>query len=167
MNLKKKPCLCLSLVLTFLLILPQVSLSQQVDKEDSELLKWLKSQPSGEVETIRAPRDSLLDIKEAYRIMLEQPLDHKNPNGKKFKQQIYLSHIDKSNPVVLVTRGYAIGRNRPVELSRLLEANQIVVEHRFLRFFLKKPALVSSVPLKNCCFSVSEVSQVTVLHTVK
>ena len=62
--------------------------------------------------------------------MVAQPLDHKNPDRRKFKQQIFLSHIDKSRPVVFDTEGYS-AFNRTQELSRILNANQIVVEHRF------------------------------------
>ncbi|MFC1726853.1 S28 family serine protease [candidate division KSB1 bacterium] len=131
MKTKKKFGFYYFLILTVLLILPIQGFSQQGEKQDSELFKWLKTIPGMEIDTIRVPRDSVPAYKEAYRIMLEQPLDHKDPDGKKFKQQIYVSHLDKSKPVVLVTRGYTIGRNRPVELSRLLDANQIVVEHRF------------------------------------
>ncbi len=123
--------LLLILFLAVLTVLPVRVFSQEKQLPVTELLTWLKSIPGAEIDTIRIPADSLVTFKEAYRIFLEQPLDHNNPDGKKFKQQIFLSHIDKSRPVVLVTRGYTIGRNRPVELSRMLSANQIMVEHRF------------------------------------
>lgn len=119
------------LIFAALLICTISSTAQETKKEDSELLKWLKTIPGVEIETMRVPRDTTIGYKETYRIYLEQPLDHNKPGGKKFRQQIFLSHADKSSPVILVTRGYTIGRNRPVELSRLLCANQIIVEHRF------------------------------------
>ena len=104
---------------------------EKTEETDSELLKWLKTIPGVEAEKIRVPRDSLVAYKEAYRIFVEQPLDHNNPESKTFKQRIFLSHYKKDAPVILITRGYTIGRNRTVELSKLLEANQIMVEHRF------------------------------------
>ena len=67
----------------------------------------------------------------SYKILLEQPLDHNNPAGITFPQKIYLSHIDSTLPVVVVTEGYAARRNRPVELTRLLNCNQIIIEHRY------------------------------------
>ena len=83
--------------------------------------------PGAEIEKIKP--DSL--FKEAYEIKLIQPLDHQNPRSKKFAQRIYLSHIDFSKPVVFVTEGYTMPRNRISELCRILKANQIRVEHRF------------------------------------
>lgn len=68
---------------------------------------------------------------ESYELMIFQPVDHNKPNGVKFKQKIYLSHKNGSDPVVFVTEGYAAGGNRPYELTKILGANQIVVEHRY------------------------------------
>ena len=69
--------------------------------------------------------------KQVYKLMVEQPLDHKNPDGDKFKQKVYLSHLDLSKPVVLSINGYNVNRNRISELAKLLDANQVYVEHRF------------------------------------
>ncbi|PKL81635.1 MAG: peptidase [Ignavibacteriae bacterium HGW-Ignavibacteriae-3] len=68
---------------------------------------------------------------EAYELMITQPVDHNKPDGAKFKQKVYLSHRDDSSPVVFVTEGYAAPGNRPAELTRILQANQIIVEHRY------------------------------------
>ena len=66
----------------------------------------------------------------AYQIVLEQPLDHKNPTIGTFKQYVYLSHIDESSPTVIVTEGYnAVPRT--YEMSRILKGNQVQVEYRF------------------------------------
>jgi len=37
---------------------------------------------------------------ETYEIFISQPIDHNNPDGPKFKEQIFLSHIDKDKPMV-------------------------------------------------------------------
>jgi hypothetical protein len=68
---------------------------------------------------------------EAFKIFIEQPIDHNNPEGKKFKQKFYLSHRDYSLPVVIELDGYYIEFNRPTELADILKCNQIVVEHRY------------------------------------
>jgi hypothetical protein len=68
---------------------------------------------------------------EGYELMITQPVDHKKPNGTKFKQRIYLSVRKNFGPLVLALEGYAAGGNRPYELTRILHANQIVVEHRY------------------------------------
>jgi len=39
-------------------------------------------------------------------VIIEQPLDHRNPEGETFSQRLYISHIDPSKPVVLITEGY-------------------------------------------------------------
>lgn len=66
----------------------------------------------------------------AYQLVLNQPLDHKNPNAGTFKQYVYLSHIDENNPMVLVTEGYN-ANPRTYELSHILKSNQVQVEYRF------------------------------------
>jgi hypothetical protein len=67
---------------------------------------------------------------EAYEIMVTQPIDHNNPDGPKFKEQIFLSNIDITKPMVIDLDGYAV-TNRTNELSKILKCNQIVVEHRY------------------------------------
>jgi len=68
---------------------------------------------------------------EAFKIFIEQPVDHKNPDGEKFKQKLYLSHIDESLPMVIELDGYNIDFNRSNELASILKCNRIVVEHRY------------------------------------
>lgn len=68
---------------------------------------------------------------EAFKIFIEQPVDHNNPNGEKFKQKFYLSHKDESLPMVIELDGYNIDFNRRNELASILKCNKIVVEHRY------------------------------------
>jgi hypothetical protein len=68
---------------------------------------------------------------EGYEIFITQPLDHKNPNAQTFTQRIFLSHVDYEKPVVLITEGYSANYNYKSELSQILGANQIIVEHRY------------------------------------
>jgi len=81
------------------------------------------------VEIKEVGKDS--SVSESYEVYILQPLDHNNPAGPKFKQRIFISHKDENLPVVFVTEGYSARGNRPYELTRLLNANQIVVEHRY------------------------------------
>lgn len=117
------------LALTFLF-----SFSIFAQNQESELYKWLKSQPELEVKQIKA--DTIFS--EAYEIMVTQPIDHNNPDGPKFKEQIFLSHIDKDKPVVIELDGYAVD-NRTSELTRILGCNQIMVEHRYFGESVPKP----------------------------
>jgi hypothetical protein len=71
------------------------------------------------------------EYEDAFKIFIEQPLDHSKPNGKKFKQKFYLSHKDFSLPMVIELDGYNIDFNRDNELATIFQCNKIVVEHRF------------------------------------
>ena len=64
-------------------------------------------------------------------IMIEQPIDHRNPNGETFNQRLYISHIDPDRPVVLVTAGYDARYYYTSEIAQELKCNQIMVEHRY------------------------------------
>ena len=68
---------------------------------------------------------------QTFKISIEQPIDHNNPEDGVFLQKIYLSHFDLNQPIVLVTEGYQAKHNYLTEPAQLLNANQIIVEHRF------------------------------------
>ncbi len=102
--------------------------------QDSDLLIWLKNQPDIEV----ANKLDSKTFSEVYEIFVTQPIDHNNPDGPKFKEQIFLSHIDKDKPMVIELDGYAVS-NRPTELSKILNCNQIIVEHRYFGESVPEP----------------------------
>lgn len=68
---------------------------------------------------------------ETYVLSVRQPIDHSDPAKGFFEQKVYLSHKGFEQPTVIVTAGYNENSNRISELSSLLEANQILVEHRY------------------------------------
>lgn len=69
---------------------------------------------------------------EAYDLTFEQPVDHRNPAGRKFSQHVFVSHVADDKPVLLATEGYASrGGGSGGELQRILGANAVTVEHRF------------------------------------
>jgi hypothetical protein len=84
------------------------------------------------IETIKIEVPS--GYKSAYELHIEQPIDHQHPEKGKFYQKVYLSHLDFSKPTVIVTEGYDCQSNYVTEVARLLDANQIVVEHRYFGF---------------------------------
>ena len=96
---------------------------------ETELFKRLKKLPGIEIKKLE-PQDYFT---EAYEIMVEQPLDHQNPDGAKFKQQVFLSHVDFSKPVIMNNDGYGIARNRTYELADILKSNQLYIEHRYFQ----------------------------------
>jgi hypothetical protein len=67
----------------------------------------------------------------AYEIKVRQPLDHFYPSKGYFYQKVYLSHLGFDRPTVVLTAGYSLKKNRILEITELLDANQLAVEHRF------------------------------------
>jgi len=70
-------------------------------------------------------------FRSAYKLLVRQPVDHNDPTRGFFYQRVFLTHRGSDRPTVIVTEGYERLRNRIYELTNLLEANQILVEHRF------------------------------------
>lgn len=67
-----------------------------------------------------------------FRLSFVQPADHDHPNGGEFQQYLTLMFRSYGAPMVLETEGYAnLWRDSRAELTTLLEANQLTVEHRF------------------------------------
>jgi hypothetical protein len=68
-----------------------------------------------------------------FVIHFEQKVDHNNPSSPTFLQEVSLLHHDEINyPMVVHTSGYwDYYRDRVVELTGLLGANQISIEHRY------------------------------------
>ncbi len=97
---------------------------------EQELAKLAKSYP---ITYKKLPVDSFFTQK--YLIEFKEPLDHNHPNGKTFTQRIFLSNKGLDKPVVFVTEGYwanyAANPKYVNELCPILDANQIVLEHRF------------------------------------
>ena len=67
----------------------------------------------------------------AFKLMVKQAIDHNDKSKGYFYQKVYLSHKGIDRPVVLITEGYDAKRMRMYELTKLLNANQVEVEHRF------------------------------------
>ena len=94
--------------------------------QNTRLIDFIKTVPEIEVaDTLTSDKFS-----EVYEVFVTQPVDHNNPDGPKFKEQLFVSHVDKDKPVVIELDGYAVD-NRPTELAGLLKCNQIMVEHRY------------------------------------
>lgn len=73
----------------------------------------------------------MADYVSRYTLRIRQPLDHADTTKGFFQQRVYLTHLSDNQPTVLVTEGYAANRPAYYELSHLISANQVRVEHRF------------------------------------
>nr|WP_206068190.1 S28 family serine protease [Nonomuraea sp. FMUSA5-5] len=103
-----------------------------------ELLERLKAIPGLTVVSEAQPA--------GYRFFVlsyTQPADHRHPGRDVFQQRLTLLHRSEQAPVVLATSGYGLPVN-PVasrtEPTRLLDGNQVSVEHRFFRSSRPSPA---------------------------
>jgi len=103
----------------------QSFLYSQTDTRLQRKLKYFKEI----TDVIPASHDS--SFSEAYELVFEQPVDHNNPDGLKFKQRIFLSFRSEDSPVVLITEGYSANKNYKSELASIFNANQIIAEHRY------------------------------------
>lgn len=99
------------------------------NQQATEFYKRLKSLPG--VLDVNVMRGGRGGGRESYDITFEQPLDHQNPKGHKFKQHVFISHADYNKPVLLGTEGYAARGVGGGELQQMLGGNQVTVEHRF------------------------------------
>lgn len=87
------------------------------------------------LEQIEAKNIRLLESESNYdtimEILIEQPLDHRDPDGASFMQRLYISHFDPESPVVIIMAGYDANYYYTSELAAALRCNQVLVEHRY------------------------------------
>ena len=133
----------------------------QDSNKPSEFYEKLKSLPG--VLEIKEARGDRRFFKESCEVIFEQPLDHQNPKGEKFRQHVFVSHTDYNKPVLLNTEGYAARGNSGGELQRMMGGNQVTVEHRFFGNSVPSPVRWEYLTIKQ---SVDDLhSVVTALKT--
>ncbi|MCB0804351.1 MAG: aminopeptidase [Bacteroidales bacterium] len=107
-------------------------------------------------------------FEEKFLIELSQPLDHGEDMSETFTQRIYLSHRGFNNPVVFITEGYAAGYAQNPryinELSGILEANQVCVEHRYFGNSIPKPIEWKYLTIKNAAADHHQI--ITILSEI-
>jgi hypothetical protein len=75
-----------------------------------------------------------------FTMTIDQPVDHQNPSGAHFAQRITLMHRDCSAPTIVYNSGYAVStRGSRSELTRLVNGNQISMEHRYFGTSIPNP----------------------------
>ncbi|MFI6513804.1 S28 family serine protease [Streptosporangium sp. NPDC050855] len=78
-----------------------------------------------------------------FVLTFTQPVDHLRPGRGTYQQRLTLLHRAEDAPTVLYTGGYGLAVNPTAsrtEPTRLLEGNQVSVEHRFFRSSRPEPA---------------------------
>ncbi len=103
-------------------------------------------------------------FQETYEIMINQNLDHKNLSAGKFQQRVILSMYNKFSPVIFVTEGYnadyALKSTYIEELSKIVEANQLVVEHRYFGKSMPKDLNYDYLTIENACADLHRVKTI-------
>lgn len=93
----------------------------------SQLEKMLFDLPDVVFKKLETPEE----FEAAYELHIKQPLDHNDPSKGHIYQRAFLSHKGFNRPMVMATEGYARPRNRMYELTTMLDANQLNIEHRY------------------------------------
>ena len=113
----------------FLVLLLSIVVSS-IRAQQTDFEKFIADKPGITLKKTGPPNNGFA---EGYELFIVQPLDHHHPGNGSFKQRIWVSLRDTvdAHPVVMVTEGYSANRNYESEPAFLLNANQIIVEHRY------------------------------------
>lgn len=68
---------------------------------------------------------------ETWELWFSQPLDHNDPQSERFPLKVIYSHKSFDKPMVVAIEGYSLFSTRAEEPTKLIDANQINIEHRF------------------------------------
>jgi hypothetical protein len=101
-------------------------------QDEADLEKALFNLPNVSFKKYLKPQDKFL----TYTLRIKQPLDHLHPEKGSFYQAVVLTHKGFEKPTVIETEGYE-GRYSGNEIEKILDANNINVEHRY--FGTSKP----------------------------
>lgn len=100
-----------------------------------------------------------------YVLQFEQPVDHADPGGPTFRQKVSLLHKDTTSPMVEYTTGYwDYFNDAVVELTGLLDGNQVSIEHRFFEGSRPEPADWSKLTIEQMAADQHAIT--TALRTI-
>ena len=95
----------------------------------------------------------------SYELKIKQAIDHKNASKGYFYQKVFLSHKGFDRPTVIVTEGYNRDQNRTYELTELLNANQLDVEHRYFGESMPNPLDYTYLNLEQATADLHHIKQ--------
>lgn len=114
-------------ILLTLLLLSSIGFTQ-----NNSLESFLKTQP--EIKSVEQ-LESVDFFQTKYKVMVEQPVDHKNLQSGTFLQRVIIADKGLEQPVIFITEGYngeyAENPNYINELCPMLDASQICMDHRY------------------------------------
>lgn len=122
------PAMNLAVALSVSLGLALAACGDDGPETPAGLLDQLNALPG--VTAVEEPTD--LALYSYFILRFEQPVDHADPDGPKFQQRVSLLHRDQAAPMVALTSGYwDYYGDYEYELTRILSASQISIEHRY------------------------------------
>lgn len=127
----------LLVILFFILAIASCKTDKSDDFDSLDILNKIKTLEGVTVTEIVPQTVALRE----FQIDITQPVDHSNPNGPKFTQRAYLSHVDESTPMIFAPNGYQSGPKSSQELAGLLHTNCLHVSHRY--FLDSRPSPVN------------------------
>ncbi len=139
-----------NLIIVFLLCISTVISAQDAILEELQNISRLQ------VEKI----NTFPGYKESFLIRMTQPIDHEKPELGTFTQRIWLNHLDEKASMVMVTEGYSAPRNYQTEIAKELNANQIIVEHRYFLESTPKNKDWKYLTVKNAAADHHDIIQV-------
>lgn len=122
----------------------------------SSLEQRIKNLP--DVAEIKAIRHND-DFAYAFEIKIRQQLDHNNPDSEIFLQKIYLYDRSVFAPMIISTEGYSASEY-VTEPTKLLSANQIIVENRFFEDSKPKNMDWSYLTSKQCAGDLHHITTI-------
>lgn len=100
---------------------------------------------------------------EGFVMYVQQPVDHRDASKGSFAQRVFVRHRGFDRPTVMVTEGYAAGYARwkgyDEEIARALDANLVVVEHRYFGKSVPNPINWEELNLTNATADLHHVNQ--------
>ena len=127
-----------------------------------ELLARLRALPGVTAQQGEAPEHYSY-----YVLHFTQPIDHHDRSKGTFQQEVSLLHRDERapSPLIVYTSGYWDDEHAtPVELTTLLDANQVSIEHRFYGESRPDPIDWSMLTVDQAAADEHDI--ITALHTI-
>lgn len=142
-----------------ILFLVALLLPLLVQAADQEVLDRLKNL-SG-VSDVQELKSSVFENK--YLLKITQEVDPIHHQAGSFKQRVVVCHVGYDRPTILVTEGYdcnyALREGYQEELSKLLNANIIVVEYRYFDQSTPTPCNWDYLTVENSMYDLHHVNQ--------
>ncbi|MBN2346353.1 MAG: hypothetical protein JXO51_08165 [Candidatus Aminicenantes bacterium] len=98
-------------------------------REEAELTLLEKLARAPGVETVVPLTQA--GFEQAFQVDITQAVDHADPGRGTYSQRFYLSYRGEEAPTVFYTTGYGVTRNYESEPAALLQANQVLLVHRY------------------------------------